>query len=84
VTTSPAASAASVTAATVSIAMMYTFTSYLRPRTDGLGIACTVLTCAFTPHRRPKRWPVRRFTGHPVGIHSPFCTDMAGSVIHRR
>jgi hypothetical protein len=24
-------------------------TSYLRPRTDGLGIACTVLTCAFTP-----------------------------------
>jgi hypothetical protein len=83
--TSPVARAASVTTATVSIAMMYAFTSsppasYGRPRHR----ACWVLTYALPPHVRPKRWPVRRFTGHPVWIHSPFCTDTASSVVHRQ
>jgi hypothetical protein len=84
VMTSQAASAASVTAAAVSIAMMYTFTSYLRPRTDASASRAGSSPAPLPPHGRPKRWPVRRITGHPVGIHSPFCTDTVSSVVHRR
>jgi len=54
-------------------------------RTDGSGIAASrVRTCPYRLCAWPKRRPGGGFTGHPVELHCPLCTDMGSSVVHPR